>query len=137
MGCNCDCKICNNMVYSTAVTYTAPNLVITVPADFTYTRGRRVCIVVAQSIPATTVVDAPVVIRIGAGTVLYPLVNCNGIPVTARYIRPRRKYGTCVVTNATSGVFRLFKNLCGLEQNVLGALTGVAPVAPTEPEETA
>lgn len=135
MRCDCNCKICDNLVYSTAVTYTAPNLVITVPSDFAYTRGRKVCIVVAQAIPAATTVDAPVVIKIGAGAVLYPLVNCNGIPVTARSIRSRRRYSACVVTNMTSGVFRLFRNLCNSDQNVLGALTGVAPVAPAQSDE--
>lgn len=133
MGCKNVCDLCRNFVPSTAVTYTAPNLVVTVPSDRTYGNGCKECILIAQVIPAETTVDAPVVIQIGTGTQLYPLVNCNGIPVTARQIRYRRKYCTRVVTNTTSGIFRLFTNLCDSRANVLGALTGTAPAAPAAP----
>lgn len=135
MGCKSTCDLCKNLVISTAVTFTAPNLVIRVPdtASASYPNGCKRCIVVAQAIPAATTVDAPVVVQIGTGTQLYPLVNCNGIPVTARYIKPRRKYCTRVVTSATSGVFRLLTNLCCSAGNVLSALTGTAPAAPTTP----
>lgn len=133
MGCKSVCDVCRNFVPSAAVTFTAPNLVITVPSDRTYGNGCKECILIAQPIPAATTVDAPVVIKIGTGTQLYPLVNCNGIPVTARQVRYRRKYCTRVVTNATSGIFRLFTNLCDSRANVLGALTGTAPAAPTTP----
>lgn len=133
MGCKNTCDLCKNLVLSTAVTFTAPNLVITVPDTIAYPNCAKRCLVIAQAIPDATTVDAPVVIQIGTGTELYPLVNCNGIPVTARQVRTRRKYCTRVVTNTTTGVFRLFTNLCDSQANVLAALTGTAPAAPAAP----
>lgn len=125
MACKNICKLCNRLIISTAVTYTAPNLVITVPAG-SYLDDEKYCIVIAQNIPATAVVDAPVVIQIGDGTELYPLTTCDCRPVTARSVRTRTKYSTVVKTTPTTGVFRLLGRLCNIADG-LTAIDGTAP----------
>lgn len=115
MACKNICKLCNKLILSTAVTYTEPNLVITIPAGGYYD-GEKFCLVVAQAIPADTVVDAPVVIQIGEGTQLYPLNACDCTPVTARALRTRTKYSTVVKTTATSGIFRLLGRIGNLTE---------------------
>lgn len=110
MSCKNICRLCKKLILSTEVTYTAPNLVITIPAG-AYYDCEKYCLVIAQTIPAETVVDAPVVIQIGEGDQLYPLNTCDCVPVTARSIKTRTKYSTTVKTTATSGVFRLLGKL--------------------------
>ena len=123
MACKSSCHLCRRLRISTAVTYTAPNLVITIPAG-SYQNCEKYCIIVAQSIPATTTVDAPVMIQIGDGPVLYPLQKCNGRPVTARNISPRHRYSTRVLTTADSGIFRLVGNICCPSSDNLAAING-------------
>lgn len=125
MACKDICELCDKLIISTAVTYTAPNLVVTIP-EGAYNDNEKYCIVIAQAIPAATVVDAPVVIQIGAGTELYPLNTCDCRPVTARAVRTRTKYSTVVKTTATSGVFRLLGRLCNIT-NGLRSIDGTAP----------
>ena len=67
MSCKNVCRLCNHLVISTAVAFTDGNLVITLPAD-TFADGEKVCIVIAQTIPAETTINAPVMIQIGDGT---------------------------------------------------------------------
>ena len=78
MSCKNVCKLCNRLVISQAVAFTGGNLVITLPAG-SYNNGEKYCIVIAQSIPETTTINAPVVIQIGTGTTLYPLQNRYGL----------------------------------------------------------
>lgn len=125
MACKNICRLCNRLIISTAVAYTAPNLVVTIPAG-SYLNDEKYCIVIAQTIPATAVVDAPVVIQIGDGTELYPLNTCDCRPVTARSIRTRTKYSTVVKTTATTGVFRLLGKLCNITDG-LTAIDGTTP----------
>lgn len=110
---------------STEITYTEPNLVVTIPAG-SYMDGEKYCIVLAQSIPTDAVVDAPVVIQIGDGTELYPITSCDCRPITARAIRTRTKYSTVVKTTATGGVFKLLGHLCNLTDG-LASIDGTAP----------
>ena len=111
MACSNIGNICNNMVFSESVTFTAPNLIIDIPAG-SYANGQKYCIVIAQDIPTTTTIAANVVISIGGDTTtLYPLVNCNGTNVTAGQISTRTRYATRVRTNIQSGVFQLLGNI--------------------------
>lgn len=125
MACKNICKLCNKLILSTAIAYTAPNLVVTIPQG-SYMDGEKYCIVLAQTIPTTTPVDAPVVIQVGDGTELYPLTSCDCRPVTARAVRTRTKYSTVVKTTATSGVFRLLGHLCNLTDG-LNSIDGTTP----------
>lgn len=127
MACKNVCKLCDKLIISDAVTFTAgTGLVINIP-EGSYTDGCKYCIVVAQTIPAETTITAPVFITIGAGTVLYPLNKCDCTQATACSIRTRTKYSTRVETNATSGVFRLLGNVCCAPNNNLTAIDGTAP----------
>lgn len=106
MSCPTQKRLCKNLIISSSVTFTDGNLVINIPQG-TYSNNCKYCIVVAQSIPTTTTIDAPVVITIGTGTTQYPLLNYNCTPVTACSINTRTRYSTCVFTGISSGVFKL------------------------------
>lgn len=123
MACKNVCRLCDNLVISTAVAFTGGNLIITIP-EGSYADGNKYCIVIAQSIPATTTINAPVFIQIGAGTALYPLNKCDCTQATACSMRTRTKYSTRVETTPTSGIFKLLGNVCCAPNNNLAAVNG-------------
>lgn len=127
MACKNVCKLCDKLIISTAVTFTAgTGLVITIP-EGSYQDNCKYCIVVAQAIPTTTTISAPVFIQIGAGTVLYPLDKCDCTQATACSIRTRTKYSTRVETTPTGGIFKLLGNVCCAPNNNLTSIDGTAP----------
>lgn len=130
MACQTVCKLCKRLIISTAVTYTAPNLIITIPAG-SYEDGEKYCIVVAQTIPTETTITAPVFIQIGEGTELYPLDRCDCSQATACNIRTRTRYSTRVVTDANTGTFRLMGRVCCAPNNDLQSIDGIAPTTTT------
>ena len=134
MACKPVCKLCNKLVISSAVTFTDGNLIIDLPAG-NYGNGCKYCIVVAQTIPAATTINAPVYITIGTGTTLYPLTKSNCAQATACSIRTRTKYSTVVHTTPTGGSFRLCGNLPCAPSNNLGSLP--APAVTAEAGESA
>ena len=123
-----NCKLCDRLIISQAVTFTAPNLIINLPAG-AYQNCERYCIVVAQTIPDATTINAPVFITIGDGTELYPLNQCNGVQATASGIRTRTRYATKVTTTATGGAFRLLGKICYYPTDNLTSIDGTAPAA--------
>lgn len=133
-NCNPVCRLCDNLVISAGVTFTGGNLVINLPAG-SYENNRKICIVVAQAIPATTTINAPVYVTIGTGTQLYPLTKKNCRQVTACGIRTRTRYSTCVETTPTGGLLRLLGNTCCAPNNNLRSINGTAPAAPATPAE--
>lgn len=132
MSCKPVCKLCNRLVISQSVTFAGGNIVINLPAG-SYRNGEKYCIVVAQAIPSTATINAPVVITIGTGTQQYPLTNRCCVPVTACGIRTRTRYSTVVSTTPTSGIFKLLGNTCPCPTNNLTAVNGTAPAAPATP----
>lgn len=130
MACKNVCKLCDKLIISTAVNFEAAtnSLLINLPAG-TYNDDCKYCIVVAQTIPATTTIGALVYITIGTGTERYPIVKRNCAQVTACGLRTRTKYSTCVDTNTTSGVFKLLGNTCCAPDNALTGIDGTAPAA--------
>lgn len=129
MSCKNTCRLCDNLIISTAVTFMAgTGLIITIP-EGAYADGCKYCIVVAQAIPAETTITAPVFVQIGAGAVLYPLNKCDCTQVTACSLRTRTKYATRVETNATSGIFKLIGRICCAPNNNLLSIDGTAPTA--------
>lgn len=130
MACKNVCRLCNKLAISTAVAFTDGNLVITLPAN-SYDNGEKVCIVIAQAIPAETTITAPVVIQIGEGTEQYPLTNRCCAQVTACGVRTRTKYSTRVVTSATGGTFRMLGNPACSPNNALESINGTAPTTTT------
>lgn len=126
--CKNNCRLCSRFILSQAVTFDGTSLVINLPAD-SYADGFRYCIAVAQTIPAATTINAPVVITIGDGTVQYPLTRCNCAPATACNIHNRTIYSVRVETTSTAGVFRMLGRACSCCDNNLRAIDGTAPVA--------
>ena len=132
MACKNVCKLCDKLIISTAVTFTAgTGLIITIP-EGAYNNDCKYCIVVAQTIPVATTINAPVFIQIGTGTELYPLQKCNCAQLTACGLRSRTKYSVKVVTTPTSGSFRLLGKTCCAPNNNLDSIDGTAPVAGAE-----
>lgn len=134
MACKNVCKLCDKLIISTAVAYTAPNLIVTIP-EGSYYNGEKYCIVVAQTIPEATTIVAPVVIQIGDGDDLYPVTKKNCAQLTACGLRTRTKYSTRVVTSATGGSFRLLGNACCEPDNNLQFIDGgeTTPPGPVPP----
>lgn len=130
---NCVGKLCDRFVLSQAVTFADGTLTINLPAG-SYANGCKYCIVVAQAIPDTTTITAPVVITIGDGTVEYPFTNRCCAQITAASLRTRTRYAVVVATTATGGTFKMLGNPCCSPDNRLAAIDGTAPVT-TPPVE--
>ena len=120
-------KLCDRLIISEDVTFDGTNLVINIPAG-SYNDGCKYCIVVAQAIPSATTINAPVVITIGDGTVLYPVTNSCCAQLTACAIRTRTRYAMCVSTTPTGGSFKVLGRTCCAPNNNLAAIDGTAPV---------
>ena len=131
MACQNVCRLCPRLAISTAVEFTDGNLVITLPAA-SYNNGEKVCIVIAQTIPAETTINAPVVIQIGDGTEQYPLTTRCCAQVSACGVRTRTRYATRVITSATGATFRMLGNpMCTPNYNLV-SINGTAPEAPAQ-----
>lgn len=137
MSCKNVCKLCKNLVISQSVVFTTgTGLIINIP-EGSYSDFEKVCIVIAQSIPAETTISAPVFIQIGSGSVLYPLDKCDCTQATACSMRTRTKYSTRVETTPTGGIFKLLGNVCCAPNNNLRSIDGTAPVVTTGGGENA
>ena len=112
-----NCRLCKRLVGSVSVTVVGTSLVINLPAA-NYDNCERLCLAVLQEIPATATRGMPVVITIGTDTTQYPLVRCNGTPVTQEYIGQGNIYQLKVLTTATSAVFRVLNQLCAVSTNI-------------------
>lgn len=130
MSCRNVCRLCNHLAISTAVEFTGGNLVVTLPAA-SYRNGEKVCIVIAQTIPEETTINAPVVIQIGEGTVQYPLTTRCCAPVSACGVRTRTRYATNVITSATGATFRMLGTPSCSPNYDLQSINGTAPTAAT------
>lgn len=129
MACKPVCKLCNNLVISQSVTFTGGTLIIGLPAG-SYGNCCKYCIIIAQAIPSTTTINAPVVFTIGAGTEQYPLVNRCCAQVTACGVRTRTKYSVVVATSATGGTFKMLGKPACAPDNRLTSIDGTAPATP-------
>ena len=126
MACETVCRLCPRLVLSQTVTFADGTLTINLP-DGSYNNGQKYCIVIAQAIPDTTTITAPVVITIGDGTEEYPLTNRCCAQLTAASLRTRTRYPTVVSTSATGGTFKMLgKGSCAPNNN-LTAIDGTAP----------
>lgn len=118
--------MCDRLIISQAVTYASGVLTVNIPAG-SYQNCEKYCIVIAQNIPDDAIINAPVVITIGTGTVNYPLVKRNCAQVTAAGLRTRTRYSVVVSTNATGGTFKMLGNPCCTPNNALTSIDGTAP----------
>jgi hypothetical protein len=126
MKCNNCCKLCNNLIISQDVTFAAGVLTINLPAG-AYNNCEKYCIIVAQAIPAATTLISEVVITIGDGTEVYPLVDRCCAPVQACSINTRTRYPVRVVTDATGGTFKLLCDVKCRRNNALRSIDGTVP----------
>lgn len=131
---NKNCQLCRNIVISTAVTVVTVDgvdtLVIDIPAGF-YPDCRKVCLVVAQTIPTTATITMPVAISIGGDTTtVYPIVGCDCAQITACAIRTRTKYGLRISTTATSAVFKSLGRLNCYPETTLAVIPASAAATP-------
>ena len=106
-----NCRLCDKFILSQAITFDGTSLVVNLPVG-NYGNGCKYCIVLAQTIPETTIINAPVVFTIGTGTVQYPFVNCDCTPIYASQVRTRRIYSTRVNTAVNDGVFKYIGKCC-------------------------
>lgn len=131
MSCSNCKRLCKRLVISTAVTFENNTLVINIP-EGNYCNNEKYCIVVAQNIPDTTTISAPVEISIGSGTTTYPLVNCDCSNVYACAINRRTRYSVYVSTNISNGVFKLLGRIpCSQCANNLASLPAPATTPAT------
>lgn len=134
MGCTNGCRLCDRIRISQSVTFADSTLVVNLPAG-SYNDDEKYCVVIAQDIPSTATISAPVVFTIGEGTVQYPVIKRDGTPLTASGIRTRTTYPCVCDTTATSAVFRILRRVFNPGNN-LAAVNGTAPVAaPTQTSE--
>lgn len=132
MACKPICKLCDKIRISQSITFDGTSLVVNLPAG-SYNDCYKYCVIIAQTIPTTTTIGAPVVFTIGTGTVQYPLVNRCCRPVTACGVRTRTRYSVVVETTATSAVFKMLGKPCCQPNNKLTAVDGTAPATGAEP----
>lgn len=123
-----NCKLCDKFILSQSITFTGGNLVVDLPAA-SYQNCSKYCIVLAQSIPTTATINAPVVFTIGAGTTQYPFVSTNCTPIYASQVRTRRIYSTRVNTAVNAGVFKYIGKSC-LPSNATTTISSI-PVETT------
>lgn len=110
-----NCRLCDKFILSQTITFDGTNLVVNLPTG-SYANCQKYCIVLAQAIPETTTINAPVVFTIGDGTTLYPFLNCDCTPIYASQVRTRRLYSTRVNTAVDTGVFK-YIGKCKLPSN--------------------
>lgn len=122
-------QMCKRLVGSVSVTVVGTSLVVNIP-DANYDNCEKLCIFIAQAIPAGATRGMPVVITIGADATQYPLIRCNGNPVTQEYIGQGYIYPVRVQTTATSAVFKVLCDLTCVSVNLpsipVAAATGGA-----------
>lgn len=125
MSCKTICSLCKHLILSTYVSWDATNgrVVIGLPAG-TYYQGEKYCIVVAQPIPATATINAPVVVSIGSSATPYSVVNCDCTPLTSCGVRSRTKYSTCLTTTGAGATFRMLGKVCRCCQQSGGSISG-------------
>lgn len=99
-----NCRLCHNLVISTAVAFDTDTLTITLP-NAGFRNCEKVCILIAQPIPEATTINALVEIAIEDST--YPLVAFNCLQVTACQIKEGYIYPTKVITDQVTNTFKL------------------------------
>lgn len=132
---NSKCELCPNLVVSSSVSVVAvggvDTLVIDIPAGGCYCNGKKVCLVIAQTIPETATINQPVAISIGGDTtVVYPIVDKCCRQTTACQFRTRKKYPLRIQTNATSAVFKSLGGLSCCPTYQLDAIPAPATATP-------
>lgn len=106
---NNGCKVCPNLVASTEVAVADNELQITIPA-MTINNNEKICLLIAQVIPAGAD-TLPVVILNGTGGTVIQMINRCGDSVRADQIKSRKIYNVRIMTEPALAVVRS-NNLC-------------------------
>ena len=114
-------KLCPHFVVTTAVAFTDGNLVLSLPDTVTYGDREKFCIVIGQTIPAATTLNAPVVAVIGAGTEQFGVLRC-GVPVVSQQVAVRTIYPVIVRTSTTTGSLNVLRELPRVDSTTLNSL---------------
>lgn len=109
-----------------AVTFAADTLTINLPQN-TYGSCGPYFIRLVDPLPDATTIGSEVVITIGAGTVTYPLLDCNGVQLTAERLRTGYSYPVQVVSSGANGAFKLLAPICYSRRAVPISVDGTAP----------
>lgn len=129
---NCinNCSLCKKLIISQAINFdaTTNTLIVDLPAG-SYGNCSTYCIVLAQSIPSSATINAPVVFSIGGGATQYPFLNCDCTPILASQIRTRTKYKTKVSTSVGTGVFKYVGKNC-LPSNSMSVIQSIPITTP-------
>lgn len=125
MCCN-SCNECPRKIYSTGVTIVTVDgvdtLVIDVPQQ-SFRNCQKGCLVITQNVPVEATISMPVAISIGGvTTTVYNVLSCDCSQVTACMLRSRRRYPFAVSTNASTGTFKILKNLSCAPNNDLASI---------------
>lgn len=102
---NSSCRVCNNLVVSTSVAISGTEMVITIPQT-TYTNNQKLCILIAQSIPASAT-PLPVTIQIDGSKPAIPFRTICGHNVYSDQLRTRTIYPVYAATDSQTFVYRL------------------------------
>lgn len=124
--CYNSCDECPRKIYSNGVSIVTVDgvdtLVIDIPQQ-TFVDKQKGCLIIIQNIPEAATLYMPVAISIGgATTTVYNVVTCNCNQVTAPMLRTRRRYPFLVSANATTGVFKILKNLSCAANNAVATI---------------
>ena len=106
---NNGCRVCPNLVASTAVEVADSELQITIPA-MTINNNEKVCLLIAQAIPAGAD-TLPVIVLNGAGGKVIQMIDRYGDSVRADQIKSRKIYNLRIMTDPALAVVRS-NNLC-------------------------
>lgn len=111
MDCIRNCKLCKNLILSTAINYDAATntVIVGLPAN-TFENCQKYCIVLAQTIPEAATINSQVVFSVGTNVTQYPFLNKDCVPVYVSQIRARRIYPVKVSTTINEGVFKYIGN---------------------------
>ena len=106
---NNGCRVCTNLVASTEVAVVDNELQITIPS-MTINNNEKVCLLIAQAIPAGADM-LPVVLLNGTGGTVIQMINRCGDSVRADQIKSRKIYNVRIMTEPALAVVRSI-NLC-------------------------
>lgn len=102
---NTNCRVCDNLVISTSVAISGTEMVITIP-QATYTNNQKLCILIAQTIPASAT-PLPVTIQINGSETTIPFRTICGHNVYSDQLRTRTIYPIYAATDSQTFVYRL------------------------------
>jgi hypothetical protein len=111
-----------------AVTFADDTLTINLP-QHSYNSGCPYFLRLIEDIPAETTIGALVVITIGTGAVEYPLLDCQGVQVTAERLRSGYSYPVTVVGTNANGAFKVIAPMVFRKYNAAVSLDGTDPAA--------